>query len=181
VRIREAQVSDAGGIAKVHVDSWRTTYEGIVPGDYLDSLSYEQRTSFWHDRLSDPNSARFAYVAEEDDGDVVGFAVGGPERSGDSVYTGELEAIYRLETHQRRGIGRRLIATVAARLTREGHHSMLVWVLSTNPSRLFYEALGGVEVAEKEIAVGGVNLVEVAYGWRDIHALACTQALTDQG
>ena len=30
VTIREARIEDAPGIAKVHVDSWRTTYAGIV-------------------------------------------------------------------------------------------------------------------------------------------------------
>jgi hypothetical protein len=59
-------------------------------------------------------------------------------------------------------IGRRLVARVADRLMQQGHCSMLVWVLTTNPSRLFYEALGGVEVAEKGVTVSGVNLVEVS-------------------
>lgn len=29
--IRKAKLDDATGIAKVHVDSWRTTYKGIIP------------------------------------------------------------------------------------------------------------------------------------------------------
>jgi len=42
--IRKAKLDDATGIAKVHVDSWRTTYKGIIPDDFLNNLSYEQRT-----------------------------------------------------------------------------------------------------------------------------------------
>jgi hypothetical protein len=38
--IREAQIDDAVALAGIHVDSWRTTYAGIVPDDYLASLSY---------------------------------------------------------------------------------------------------------------------------------------------
>jgi len=48
---------------------------------------------------------------------------------------------------------------------------MLIWVLAKNPSRAFYEALGGQRVYEKQIVIGGETLVEVAYGWRDIHSL----------
>lgn len=44
MNIRKANRDDAPGIAKVHVDSWRTTYKGIIPQSFLDELSYEQRT-----------------------------------------------------------------------------------------------------------------------------------------
>ena len=39
--IRVAKASDAAAIARVHIDSWRTTYVGIVPQDYLDAYSAE--------------------------------------------------------------------------------------------------------------------------------------------
>ncbi len=87
---------------------------------------------------------------------------GGPERSGDPVYTGELYAIYLLEGWQRRGIGRRLTIEVVRQLTQQGLTSLLVWVLAENPSRRFYEALGGRQVREKLEMTGGVQLIEVA-------------------
>jgi hypothetical protein len=55
------------------------------------------------------------------------------------------------------------------------HHDlslMLMWVLSANPARAFYEALGGQYVAEQEITIGAARLVEVADGWRDLRRLA---------
>jgi len=48
---------------------------------------------------------------------------------------------------------------------------MLVWVLAENPSRAFYDALGGIVVNSKMIEIGGRELQEVAYGWSDIHPL----------
>jgi HAD superfamily hydrolase (TIGR01509 family) len=41
VRVREATPADAGAIARVHIESWRSTYRGIVPDEYLESLSHE--------------------------------------------------------------------------------------------------------------------------------------------
>ena len=41
--IRKANIEDAMGIAKVHVDSWRTTYKGIVPEVFLENLSYDEK------------------------------------------------------------------------------------------------------------------------------------------
>ena len=54
---------------------------------------------------------------------------------------------------------------------------MLVWVLKDNqPACRFYESLGGEPVGRKAIAIGGTDLVEVSYGWRDIAGLAVERA-----
>jgi GNAT superfamily N-acetyltransferase len=169
--IREARLEDAAAIARVHVDSWRSTYKGIVPDAHLAALSYERREQVWRDLLSNSNRASFVYVAEDEAGNVVGFACGGPEREGNPDYKGELYAIYLFARSQRRGLGRQLTQAVARRLLKAGISSMLVWVLADNPGRAFYEALGGQYLFEKKITIGEKELVEVAYGWRDIGAL----------
>ena len=171
VAVREARYADAPGLARVHVESWRTTYQGIVPADYLASLSYERRQQMWERVLSNPDANEFVYVAEGESGQIVGFASGGPERTQDPVYRGELYAIYLLDTHQRQGIGRRLTQLVAERLAQAGIHSMLLWVLADNPSCHFYEALGGQQVHDQPIEIGGATLNEIAYGWTDTAAL----------
>jgi L-amino acid N-acyltransferase YncA len=168
VHIREANVSDAAAIAKVHVDSWRTTYTGVVPDEYLAQLSYEQRGQVWRDILSTHGAKEFVYVAEAESSNIIGFASGGPERSGNPVYKGELYAIYLLEGYQRKGIGGQLAQAIVKRLVQEGFQSMLVWVLANSPSQDFYSALGGQRVYEQEITIGEARLVEVAYGWWDI-------------
>ena len=78
--IQEAKGIDAASVDRVVVDTWRTTYIGIVPQAYLDSLSYEKATSRWQERLS--NMAKlwpgwFTYIAEENNDNVIGFADGG--------------------------------------------------------------------------------------------------------
>ncbi|MHB8647860.1 MAG: GNAT family N-acetyltransferase [Thermomicrobiales bacterium] len=169
--IREATAADAPAIARVHVESWRTTYRGIVPDDALANLSIERRERFWAGTLSNPDGPGFAYVAADDAGTVVGFASGGPEREGDLVYTGELYAIYLLAEQQGQGIGGQMMRIVAERLAAMGHGTMLVWVLAANPARHFYAALGGVPVREKQITMGGMPLTEVAYGWSDTRSI----------
>lgn len=166
-KVREACSADAPAIARVHVDSWRTTYRGLVPDDYLAKLSYERRTNRWGQWLSDPESREFHYVVEDESGQIVGFASGGPVRASDPVYMGELYGIYLLDEHQRKGIGRQLVRTVVDRLAEVGIRSMLVWVLTDNPSRGFYEALGGQLVRRGQTEIGGVVFETVAYGWSD--------------
>lgn len=47
MEIRRAVLADAKGIAKVQVDSWQTTYQGIVPAEFLAGMSYEDREQKW--------------------------------------------------------------------------------------------------------------------------------------
>jgi L-amino acid N-acyltransferase YncA len=166
--IRQATISDASAIAKVHVDSWRSTYCGIVPAEYLDSLSYEDRTKRWQQTFE---LGKAVFVAEDEAGNIVGFANGGVERSGDPVYKGELYAIYLLKPFQGRGLGRQLVQAVLKDLEKSNLRSFLIWVLEENPSKYFYEKLGGREVKQQGIEIGGVTLQEIAYGWEELKDL----------
>lgn len=166
--IRLACAADAEAIALVHVEASRTTYANILPTGYLAELSVEERSREWHSFLADSASDRFAYVAVDVEAGIVGFASGGPERGEVPEFSGELLFIYLLAPAQRAGLGRRLVSAVARRLFDMGHRSMMVWVLAENPSRRFYEAMGGTYATEKVIDLGGKSLVEVAYGWSDL-------------
>ncbi|HYP20288.1 MAG TPA: GNAT family N-acetyltransferase [Chloroflexia bacterium] len=169
--IREATIEDVPAIARVHVDSWRTTYKGIVPQRILDQLTYEGREELWR-RVLSPDNSSFVYVAEED-GQVVGFACGGPAREDEAPnHAGQLYSIYILQEHQGRGIGRRLFEAVVRELARMGLHSMALWVIADNPACGFYEALGGRQAYARQEQADDVVLDEIGYGWDDIRPLA---------
>lgn len=170
VRIRHAVLTDAPGIAKVHVDSWRTTYVGIVPDEYLASLSYSARQQVWENILKAHKPDNCIIVAVTLDGAIVGFAHAGPER--ETGYDAELYAIYLLQEYQGGGVGRRLTTAVSRGVLNAGMTSMMLWVLEDNYSaRRFYEALDGAEVERKCVRIGGVQLMEIAYGWQNIRSL----------
>ena len=99
ITIREAVLADAAGIARVHVESWRTTYPGIMPQAHLDALSVAEREQTWQGRLS-PNSGEFTFVAETEDCEVVGFTNGDKNRSGGSDLQGEIYTLYLLKSQQ---------------------------------------------------------------------------------
>ncbi|WP_217996322.1 GNAT family N-acetyltransferase [Alicyclobacillus shizuokensis] len=123
--IRRAVVQDAAEVAGVNVDSWRSAYRGILSDAYLDSLSYAAREENLRARLQmgcDPERHYAMFVAEDAQGRIIGFADGGPERSGDAEYDGELYAIYLLEGHRCHGLGRRLLQQVTLHLA-ENHFS----------------------------------------------------------
>ena len=167
--IREAHIEDAPSIALVHVDSWRTTYKGIVPDKFLADISYEQREQSARQRLNNLNV--YTYVTEDEQGRIVGFIAGGLSRDASEEYTSELHAIYLLKEAQGQGIGKKLIHVLVERLIQEHYYSMLVWVLAENPSCRFYEVLGGQYVSTKHIEIGGIMLDEVSYGWHDTRVM----------
>jgi ribosomal protein S18 acetylase RimI-like enzyme len=167
ISIRPATPNDALGIAHVHVDSWRTTYAGIVPNEYLAGLNEANRASGWREQLA---SDILVYVADLDR-EVVGFIGGGRIREPIETYDAELYAIYLLKNAQGQGIGRQLLHQLSTSLRSKGFHSMVVWVLEQNPAKHFYIRTGAQLLASKEIEIGGATLTEVACGWPNLKLL----------
>jgi len=167
--IRAAQLEDATGIARVHVDSSRTTYKRIFPNAYRATFSYERREESWQRILNDP--AQVTFVAVDEAGTIVGFVNGGPEREGDPVYQAELYAIYVLQEAQQHGLGRRLVKELTRILAERHFASMMLWVLASNPACRFYEALGGQVIKQRQDQIGGSSYDELAYGWQDLSPL----------
>ena len=169
IGIRGAHPVDAAPVARVHVDSWRSTYVGIVPSEYLDSLASGNSGSWWKQVLTTERPSLSNFEAETAAGDIVGLAAGEPERTGNTTYRGELYRVCLLDEYQHKGLGRRLVSAVAERLLVDGFNSMLAWVLKDNRSACrFYESLGGERIGRRTRAIGGVDLVQVFYGWTDI-------------
>lgn len=165
--IRKAKIEDAGSIAHVQVESWKTTYVGIVPDVFLASLNQEDRMRSWREQILADNISIF--VAEDETG-IFGFVAGGEIRE-KLDYDAELYAIYLLRERQREGVGRTLGLALASALQSKGFMSMIVWVLEQNPSVSFYERLGAVQVARKIINIGGADLEELAFGWPSLDRL----------
>jgi GNAT superfamily N-acetyltransferase len=171
MQIRAATVDDAPGMARVHVDTWRTAYRDIFSASFLAGLSYEARTQRWRDNLAQIRPQQFTLVAEHA-GVIVAFAGGGPERDGMPGYDGEIYAVYVLPTFQHHGLGRRLMAVCVHHLTARGFSAVMLWALEANRhARTFYELLGGRPIGRKMVTIGDTPLAEVAYGWPDLAEL----------
>jgi ribosomal protein S18 acetylase RimI-like enzyme len=174
--VRPATLDDAAAIARVHVASWRATYRGLLPDDFLASLSEEPYTDRWRRVIGDGLSRVFVVDEQRrgqprrsSDDEIVGFASCGRERAGETGFAGELYAIYILDSAQRRGHGRELVRAVAGALREVKLPDMIVWVLRDNTAaRRFYERLGGAYVRSQPITIGTATLEEVSYGWRSL-------------
>ena len=171
--VREAKQDDAFGMAIVRVETWRATYRGMVPDAFLEALSAESiaerwRKAFWGDR----DRTVGVFVAENEQGQIVGIAICGPRQEQDAVYQGEIYVLYVLPAHQNLGIGKALVAACVRHLIHQlAFTTMLVWVIAENPYRKFYESLGGKLVREKTQEIGGKTISEAGYGWGELSRL----------
>ncbi|MBV9675070.1 MAG: GNAT family N-acetyltransferase [Acidobacteriaceae bacterium] len=166
--LRPALVSDARSIALVHVESSRSTYQGILPAAHLAQFTLEKRERFWAEMLRRPKPQTVTLVGFDPDFGILGFVSGGQERTGQLVCDGELYMIYLLPRAQGQGLGTLLTRRFVHELSGQGFRSLAVWVLAANPFRRFYEKLGGQIIAEQSIRCGEQAFVEVAYGWKDL-------------
>jgi GNAT superfamily N-acetyltransferase len=165
VTIRAVTVADAEAVARVHVDSWRTTYRELLPEEFLENLSYERRASGWAEAFGRNEPKEFAFVAESN-GEVVGFVTGGPARDEFTLYPGMIYAIYLLDSHHKQGIGKALFEEARAALRERGYSSFMLWVLEGNATSGFYEHMGGKVIGSKQDQIGGNTVTEIAYGWQ---------------
>ena len=175
MKVRLATDGDISHIARIQVDSWRTTYAGLYSDRFLKNLKYEDRESSWRKNgVNYPDGEGFTLVLENASERIVGFAAVGPQReSKESAqegrisknYDSELYAIYLLQEVQGMGGGKLLFKTIWNQLQAEKKNSLILWVHAENKARQFYERLGGKMCGEKLSEVDGQKYISIAYNW----------------
>jgi ribosomal protein S18 acetylase RimI-like enzyme len=176
IRIRRARKTDAGAIGRVYVETWQSAYPGLLPDAMLAGMSDVRQSAWWSRALSDPRESRGIFVADDEDAGVVGFGSCGPVREipegldGTETRVGEVYTLYVEADFQNQGLGRRLLDAMLRQLQADGCDAVILWMLANNPSRFFYEGLGGAPVGRRADRMAGTPVEEVAYAWRDLDA-----------
>jgi GNAT superfamily N-acetyltransferase len=154
--IRQAITADIPKLARVHVQSWLETYTGLIPDDVLHNIiTIESRELQWQRTLANAKVMVFVAVISSQ---IVGFS---------SVsltdHQAELYTLYLLKTHQGSGLGKQLFQAALEYAKARGAKSLTLWVLADNPTRKFYEYMGGYLEDERIETIGEANLLEVMY------------------
>ncbi|GEL76916.1 GNAT family N-acetyltransferase [Tenuibacillus multivorans] len=171
--IREATRDDAEQIANIHDQTWRLTYESLIDDEDLKQvMTLDHRRVMWETMLSSNKVNQYVFVAEEDDGKLVGFISGGLERTKNFDYEVEIYDIYVLKEYQKQSVGQRLLEEFVRQCLKDGYKSLLVWILTNNPYGQFYVRFGAQKVEAENVTIGHGTYEETAYGWSNIQTLA---------
>ncbi len=176
IRIRRARRDDAPAIGRVHVETWQSTYAGLLPDALLASMSDVRQSAWWSGALADPAQAKGIFVADDEERGVVGFGSCGPVRDppegldGAEMRPGEIYTLYVESDFQNRGLGRRLLDALFRQLRADGCDTAVLWMLADNPTRFFYEGMGGSLCGQRTDTMAGRDVEEVAYAWRSLDA-----------
>lgn len=180
IAIRKARPADAIAIGAVHVAAWRSAYPGILPDNFLAKMSVSRHAAHYDAAIRNGGGVLVATASGSDvpsgsGSRIIGFATAGRARTteigGRRLGEGEVETLYVLDDWRERGVGRQLLHAAGAQLAEAGCRSAFLWVLKANPSRWFYERLGGRSVAEADILFAGENLTQLAFVWDPIEQL----------
>ncbi len=165
MKLRAATHSDASAIARLHANSWRLAYRGILSDDYLDLQADRDRSDLWQARLSTLAPDRGVFVLE-DDARLIGFAC---------VYAGHhpefgsfLNNLHVAEDRLRLGYGTHLMSAVRDFCVEVSPaRPVYLWVVDPNErAQAFYSRLGATlrGTDNWETPDGGLALVR-RLGW----------------
>ena len=172
VVLRNATAVDAEGIARLHAESWRRTYRGMMRDEFLDGDLVQERLSVWRERLPSPAPNQLVVVAEGRD-ELQGFVcVFGDD---DARWGSLIDNLHVRHDVQTKGIGRQLMREAAAwAVVNYPQCGLYLWVMQANDNaQRFYERLGGTNQGAQvhENAERGAAH-SFRYAWPDARALA---------
>ena len=135
--VRRAEFADASSMARVHVDTWRETYRGLMSDAVLDDPGLlSRRERFWAAALTDPQySQNIAAVASRDD-TLIGISMSGPSLDVDEPW--QLYVLYAYAGFHGSGVGAALLNAVIDKTA-----PAVLWVADPNPrAQAFYRKNG---------------------------------------
>ena len=165
--IRIAIPKDSLQVATIHLESWKSAYQGIIPSAYIDRITLEARLSHWTQEITSGDSDVYVKVDAFDR--VLGWVATGSDREHpEDRSVAEVHAVYVSPLHTRRGIGRELFDYVTPRFQSAGRSRVVLWVLERNaPALDFYRQRGFADapIKTRVIERGGARLVEIKLEW----------------
>ena len=163
--VRPATLDDAHDLARLHVETWRAAYTGLIPDAVLAAMTLPAAIQRWQAALP-LQAPRHCLLAQDPAGNTTGFVRCGPSRDQAAPRaTGEVQALYVQPTCWGTGIGRALLEAAEERLRIDGFTEATLWVLGgSERAQRFYRRCGwDADGAIKQDQREGAVLDEVRY------------------
>ncbi|MDD1780364.1 GNAT family N-acetyltransferase [Enterovibrio sp. ZSDZ35] len=143
INLRKAVDTDAQEIAKIHVSSWKSAFDGLMPADYINGFTVSSRLDEWQKAIR--NNTETVVVAERSN-KVVGFmSYFVPTENPDTI---ELSKLYLCPSVY----GQRLGSSFLTHLEQESQTlrttMIKLYVLDNNEAAIQFYSKNGFEFAD---------------------------------
>ncbi len=143
MKIRKAVIDDAENIINVVQSSYKFSYRGYMPDDYLDSLSIkEDILEKWRNYIqkyecyvAEKQNKIFAFIMSDDKEDAKIF---------------EICILYVKPEYQKQGIGSLMVDYICDMKKRQAYKKSELWTMKNGPALKFYEKKGFVVTNEEK-------------------------------
>ncbi len=159
-----ATAADASAIAALHADSWRESYRGSLPDEFLAGPVLQNRQELWTRRFAAADAFHTIKAIQGDT--LIGF--GCVIFDGDPEWGADLDNLHVRTPFKGLGVGARLLHECRSWIhRRDPARAMYLWVLETNDAaKRFYDRRGGVATERRIIEVtAGINRAALRYVW----------------
>lgn len=153
--IRYNLLEDQEQMAHIKVDSWNTTYKGIIDDNYLASLDYKIQTDRYIASF-DEYKYTVLVAVEKTSNKVLGYSCfnTNPNKFIEKSDC-ELVSLYLHPEYTNKGIGTSLFRETIKILKGYNKRNMALWCLKENKNAIkFYQKLGGIKQTEKFAKIG---------------------------
>ena len=138
--LRKARLSDTQEIASIHVNSWKSAFEGLMPERYINSYTLEDRNSEW---LKVLKSGSESVIIAENKSRLVGFI--SYSESEDSL---DLNKLYLCPSIYGKGVGYLLMKQMESEAKTAGIKLISLYVLDNNQSAIKFYSKQGFEFGD---------------------------------
>ena len=154
----KATAEDAKAIRYIGAYSWKETYTGLVPEDYLDYKTehYEDKVDKEKKLIRDANNN---YYVARVDGKTVGYVLYGQTNNEKYKDFGYVGALYLLNEYQGYGIGKQLFKIALEGLKKQGYTKMMLECMDGNNTINFYKKYLGEVVDDMDYPLNDGKIV----------------------
>ena len=167
---RKAKEEDAYQIEYVAAHSWKETYSGFMPDEYLNNriLNINNKIEIVKEKIKDTDT--YYYVAEVDK-NIVGILYLTESKDEKLKNYGHLEALYVLKDYQGLGIGKGLFKIAIKEFINLGYNDMYLECLKGNKTIEFYQKYSGKIIDTIDFPIRDFNVIADIVEFNDIKSI----------
>ncbi|MGC9458229.1 GNAT family N-acetyltransferase [Vibrio genomosp. F10] len=143
VNLRKAVQTDAREIAQIHVNSWKSAFDGLMPADYINGFTVSLRVDEWQKTIR--NNTETVVVAERGN-KVVGFMSYFASPEGAEII--ELSKLYLCPSVYGQRLGSRFLTHLEQESQALGTKTIKLYVLDNNEAAIQFYSKHGFEFAD---------------------------------